>query len=148
MSGKKGLKNLRKISNNPRIIALDTNIFTYYLNKQSSFYYQAEQIFRTIAHKQQQAVTSILTLTELLSFKASDLMLEKLEQELLLIPNLKIVDVDRSIGKEAARIRRQYGFRLPDCLQLATAKQAKAQAFITNDKKLKRFRELEVLLLV
>lgn len=90
-------------------------------------------------------ITSVLTLVELLSFKAKEQALEKLESELLLVSNLSIIDVSPNIAKETARIRREYGFRLPDATQLATAKLNKVQAFITNDKRLKKFKELQVI---
>lgn len=38
-------------------------------------------------------------------------------------------------------------FRLPDSIQLATAKLNKAKAFITNDERLKSFKELKVVLI-
>ena len=65
-------------------------------------------------------------------------MLEKLEEELTLIPNITIVEVDQTLAREAGRIRRQYKFMLPDSIQLATALDAKVDVFVTNDKKLGR----------
>ena len=55
------------------------------------------------------------------------------------------MNVDRTITVEAARIRREYGFRLPDSIQLATALFGKANALITNDERLKKFKELKVI---
>lgn len=92
-------------------------------------------------------VTSIITLTELLSFRASQSMLDKLESELFLIPQLAVIEVGRNISKEAGRIRRVYGLQLPDSIQLATALHSKAQAFVTSDDNLEKFKELSVILL-
>lgn len=57
------------------------------------------------------------------------------------------VEVDRDVAREAAAIRRKYGFRLLDAVQLATAKLNKAQIFVSNDKGLQKFKELKVIAL-
>jgi predicted nucleic acid-binding protein len=128
-------------------ISLDTNIFVYYLDHHSHFHPEAEKIFREIAEKNLPVFTSIITLTELLSFNAPKSELEKLEQELILMPNLTIVEVNLQVARDAARIRRTYKFRLPDSIQLATAIINKTQAFISNDVGLAKFKELKVILL-
>lgn len=130
-----------------QLLALDTNIFAYYLDRQSPFYIKTEQILQFIDDNKLEMATSIITLTELLSLPASEPMLEKLEDEFFSIPNLSIIEVNRVIAKEAAGIRREYGFRLPDAVQLATALSAKANAFITNDQRLKAFEGLKVILI-
>lgn len=92
-------------------------------------------------------ITSVLTLTELLSFKAPQHFIDLLEQELLFVPNLQMNEVTKAIAIEAAGIRREYRFRLADSIQLATAQEQKAEIFITNDQKLKQFKPLKILLL-
>lgn len=125
-------------------LALDTNIFAYYMDRCSSFYAQAEDLLRFIDGNKLKIVTSIITLTELLSLRAAEPMLERLENEFYSTPNLSIIEVNRVIAREAASIRREYGFKLPDAVQLATALSAKAKAFITNDQRLKSFKKLKV----
>lgn len=130
-----------------RVVSLDTNIFVYYLDSNSSFYSQAEKLFDQITVGNLSIFTSVITLSELLSIKATETQLYNLEQELLLIPNLTIIDVNREVAKEAAKIRREYGFRLPDSIQLATALTSNAQAFVTNDRRLAKFKQLPIVLL-
>ncbi len=55
--------------------------------------------------------------------------------------------LDRRIAEDGAGIRARYGFRTPDAIQLATAVRHGADAFLTNDAKLKGFDQLEVLVL-
>ena len=93
------------------------------------------------------AVTSFITLTEILSVKASPAKIKELEKLFLDTPNLSTFEVNQEIAVNAAKIRRKYGFRLPDAIQLATAKLNKAKAFISNDERLKRFKELNVILI-
>lgn len=129
------------------MVGTDTNIFVYFLDKESPFYSQAEKFFKHVADQKITIVTSILTFTELLSLKAPQATLDKLEDELLLIPNMNIIDVQKDIAKTAAAIRRSYGFMLPDSIQLATAILAKSDAFVTNDERLKGFKRLPIILL-
>lgn len=138
---------MKKALNNFQSVGLDTNIFVYYFNRESSFYPQTEQLFRDIATLNLPIFTSVITLAELLSFKAPQLMIDNLEQELLLVPKLTMVEVTHQVAKESARIRRDYKFRLSDAIQLATAKLNKTQVFISNDARLKQFKEIKVMLI-
>jgi len=133
--------------NRYRLVALDTNIFIYYLDKTSQHHTLAEQIIRKIASGKLRAVTSTLTLTELLSFNASEEGIKKLEREFSDIPNVNIQEVNLETAKIAARVRREYGIKLVDSIQLATALFSKSQTFITNDQRLKSFKELKITLL-
>jgi len=55
--------------------------------------------------------------------------------------------VDEIVAERAAEIRAQYQYRTPDAIQLATGLEHDATLFITNDKRLKNFLELTVLVL-
>jgi predicted nucleic acid-binding protein len=128
-------------------LGLDTNIFIYHLYNHEIFGKEATNVFRQLETKTHNAITSIITLTELLAFKTPESEVKRLHQIFNEIPSLKIFDVDEEISLEAARIRRHYDFRLPDSIQLATSLVNKTDVFITNDKSLQKFRELEVKLL-
>lgn len=126
------------------LIGLDTNIFIYYFQGHPRFGPLVKKFFKALVDKEIKAVTSITSLTELLSLKAPNAELEKLKALYLETPGLTTMDVNFTIGMEAARIRRIYGYRLPDAIQLATCLHAKADTFITNDLRLKNFAELKV----
>ncbi len=126
-------------------VGLDTNIFIYYFNASEEFGFKAKNIFSQLVANKSSAVTSIITLIELLSISSTDEEISFLNKLLLGIPNLKICDLGQNIGKEASRIRRKYGYSIPDSIQLATCIVEQADLFITNDKKLVTFRELRVL---
>lgn len=135
-----GIKNLKRI-------ALDSNIFIYNLEQNPRYVQITDRIFKRLMAKRLIAATSIVSLTEILSYPNTEKISKEITEDFLSTPNLVIFDVNQEIAVEAARIRRKYGFRLPDALQLATACIAKADSFITNDKKLKLFKSLKVLLL-
>lgn len=138
---------MKRALSNYKSVGIDTNIFIYYLNKDSSYYLHAVDLLTVLIKKQAILITSALTLTEILSLKATESLLVKIEEDIILMPNLHLASVDRTIAKKAAQIRRAYNFTLVDSVQLATSLENKAEVFITNDKKMQHFKELQVLLL-
>lgn len=127
-------------------VSLDTNIFIYYFQKNPQFGSLTKNLFQYLFKSKKQVFTSSISLTEILSVKAPLTLINKLQQEILSIPFLNIISVNNDIAIEAARIRRD-NFSLPDAIQLATAKFAKAKVFITNDERLKKFKDLQVVLI-
>ena len=131
-----------------KLASLDTNVFIYYFENDASFGIKAKLIFDRLTKNQLKAVTNITSLAELLSSsKLSNEAVKETKKLFLSIPNLEIYQVGEDIALESAKIRREYGFRLLDAIQLATALNSKAQAFITNDGGLKKFEEIKVILL-
>lgn len=127
-----------------KTLFLDTNIFVYYFASHPQFGHQVRQIFEALSQDKFRAITSVITLTELLSLSGSDKEVDTLKNHFLETPNLEIIDLNQEISIEAARIRREYKFRTPDAIQLATAINSRAEVFVTNDKKLKKFKEIKV----
>lgn len=133
---------------NFKFAALDTNIFIYYFEGNEIFGQKAKIIFDQLTDNKLTAVTNITALAELLSSpKLSKKAIKETKKLFLSIPNLEIYGVDESIAMESAEIRREYGFRLFDAIQLATAKLAKTQVFVTNDERLKKFKGLKIILI-
>ncbi len=72
----------------------------------------------------------------------------KYEAMLVNFPNLEIVDIDRDVIRQAARLRAEYRIRPPDALQISASLLYGAEAFVTNDGAMKRLREkMDVILL-
>lgn len=136
-----------KPKNKPHLICLDTNVFIYHFQKNPNYIDFTRKIFSSLASHRRRAVTSLVTLIELLSQTLANKEVKTLDESFNNTPNLAIIDLNRKIALEAARIRREYKLRLPDAIQLATALDAKAQAFITNDDQLKRFKEVKVIMI-
>lgn len=131
---------------NIKLAGLDSNIFIYQFEDHPEFSQSTNIIFEKLARNKLKATTSIISLIEALSYP-SPVEVRTNIQESFKIPNLTVFEINQSIALETARLRREYGFRLGDAIQLATAKISKAQAFITNDDKLKHFKELRIILL-
>lgn len=137
---------------NFKLVGLDTSVFIYYVQGHSTFGSPAKEIIHQLAAGNMQTVTSVLTITELLAYRGRGRMrpknLKKLRkrtlEKFLEYPNVSVVDVSTTIAVEAGRIRQEHGIRLPDAVHLATAITAGAESFITNDKRLKRCKEITV----
>lgn len=143
MSGMQGVNRWERY----KFVGLDANIFSYHFHKHPIFGPTTKQIFDLLSLNRLRSATSIITLIEILSVKAPPTKIKGLKKLFSEMPNLMILEVNSEIAVKAADIRRAYGFRTPDAIQLATALSAKTKAFITNDDKLKKFKELKVVIL-
>jgi len=137
-----------KITSSMNRLFLDTCVLIYFLAGHDIYGPPAKSIFEKVENGRVTAHISVLTLTELLTgpYRLNDEHLA-LEYHALLyhFPHLKIRDINLDIAVEAARIRGIYDFPIPDSLLLASALHTGVDAFITNDQRLMKFPELEVL---
>ncbi|MDL2321475.1 PIN domain-containing protein [Desulfosarcina sp. OttesenSCG-928-B08] len=60
---------------------------------------------------------------------------------------LPIIPVTTEIAEFAARLRANHGLRTPDAIQVATAILYQADFFLTNDARLTRLEQIEMLLI-
>ena len=142
-----GLIPVRAFLARHRRIALDTSVFIYYMEANPSYVDLAGEVFAWLERPPNTAVTSTITMTELLvqPYRASN---ERLVNQyfglLSLFPNLEWVAPDLSIADTAARIRAHHRLRTPDALQVATAIRRGASAMLTNDPDIARVPEVAV----
>ena len=127
--------------------ALDSNIFIYHFEKHRRFYHFTLPLFVKFEKEGSKLSTSLISVIEALSFPSPKSLLTKIKDQFKTLSNLEIYDVNNEIGEIAAKIRREEKFHLPDAIQLATAIYAKANIFITNDERLKKFKGIKVVLL-
>lgn len=129
------------------VIAFDTNIFVYYFEQNRRFGQAARRAISLLTKDKVRGVTSVISLIELLSLPQSKAAVANLKDLYSQIARLTTVDVNEDIGLGAARIRREYRYRTPDAIQLATALIFKADIFFTNDRRLKSFKEVKIRLI-
>lgn len=133
-----------------RIIGIDSAPFIYLFESHARFGPLAEEVLGAIQSGAYTGVSSVLTLLEM---TVKPLQLGRVrvarEYEMLLLgfPNLRIIDINRDVCRRAAALRASYGVRTPDALQVAASLHAGATAFVTNDVRLRRVRDLEVVIL-
>jgi predicted nucleic acid-binding protein len=107
-------------------------------------------VFSWVEQAGHQAVTSTITMTELLVPSYRDKDVDKVDEFFGLLstyPNLEWIAPNLEIAEVAARLRALHGLRTPDALQAATAVDAHATALITNDPVFERVGEFETVLL-
>jgi predicted nucleic acid-binding protein len=131
-------------------VALDTCIFIYQWEANARYSPLTDIIFSSAEQSHVTAVTSTITMTELLvhPYQKSDVVrINELFGLLSTYPNLEWIAPGLDIAARAAEIRAVLRLRTPDALQAATAVHARATALVTNDPVFRRVSQLEVLIL-
>jgi predicted nucleic acid-binding protein len=133
------------------VVGLDTAIFIYHFERHPKYFPLTQELFSGIEAGIRKGVTSTITLMEIivkpLALGRQDVA-RKYEALLVNFPNLEIIDLDRDVIRQAARLRAEYRIRPPDALQASASLLNRADVFITNDGLLKRLRdEFEVIVL-
>lgn len=145
-----GLERLRTFLRRHRRVALDTSIFIYQLETNPRYLAFTDHIFSWLERPGSKAVTSTITMTELLvqPYRDSD---EQRADEfyglLSTYPNLDWIAPNLEIADLAARIRALHRLRTPDALQAATAVHTLATGLITNDPVFERVPDFETVVL-
>ena len=128
-------------------IGIDTPIIIYLLEAHPKFLPRARTLFDDIEGGKYTAVFSSIGMIELLTGakKQKRLDLAADYRELLgQFPNLTIVGINEQIVEHASDLRAKYALATPDAIHLATAIDFGAKRFITNDRRLKKVKEIVV----
>jgi predicted nucleic acid-binding protein len=144
------LTGLRAFLRRHRRIALDTSIFIYHLEANPRYAGLTDPIFAWIAAQGHSAVTSTITMMELLVQPYRDSREDKVNDFyglLATFPNLDWIAPDLENADLAAQLRAQHRLKTPDALQAATAVRSNATGFVTNDPIFRRIDAFETLLL-
>jgi predicted nucleic acid-binding protein len=133
-----------------RRIAIDTCAFIYQWEAHPRYSPLTHLMFSSLEEGEFVAVTSTITMTELLVHPYRDQDLQRVNELASLLstyPNLQWIPATLAIAVLAADIRANYRLATPDALQAATALHANATGLVTNDPIFKRVADLDVLLL-
>ena len=133
-----------------KIIGLDTMIFIYHFEENQIYSPLTFSIFESLEKGNFNAITSILTLLEILvkpKRENNSILTERYKILLETFPNLRVKTLDENIADVASSLRANYNINTPDAIQVATSLEAQADIFITNDTSLKKITEIKVLLL-
>ena len=130
-------------------IGLDTNVFIYFLADHPRYGSWCASLFDLIERGHNPAVTSTVTLLELLVQPYRDQQ-EELAQKIFALtstyPKLEWVPLTMNLADRAAELRARYRLSTPDAIQLATALGHKAMRFYGNDRGLRRVKEIECII--
>ena len=145
-----GLKRLRTFLRHHRRIALDTSVFIYQLEANPRYLALTDSIFSWLEQPDSRAVTSALTMTELLVQPYRDADEQQVDEFYGLLstyPNLAWIAPNLEIADLAAQFRALHRLRTPDALQAATAAHEHATGLITNDPVFERVPAFDTLVL-
>jgi predicted nucleic acid-binding protein len=132
-------------------IFVDTAPIIYYIEAHPQFGTLAKEIVDSFQSEKLSAFSSVITLAEVLPkpFEAGDEKLARKFVEFLKYgKNLGLIEISAGIAERAGKLRGQYSdLRTIDAIQISAAIDVGADAFLTNDKKLKQIKEIKVLIL-
>lgn len=120
-------------------VALDSAIFIYFLEEHPDHLEALTPLFEAIDGGKLQAVTSAVTLLEVLvvPYRAGNSALaEKYETLLRRSRGLTLLELTLPLLRLAAQIRADTSIRTPGALQVAAGLSAGCSAFLTNDRRI------------
>jgi len=141
---------LRGFLRRHRKIALDTSVFIYQFEANPRYLPLTDPIFAWLESHNSPAVTSTVTMTELLVQPYRDADRRRVREFYGLLstyPNLEWIAPNLEIADMAARMRAAHRMRTPVALLSATAVCAQVTGLITNDSIFQRVGMFETLLL-
>jgi predicted nucleic acid-binding protein len=144
------LSHLRAFIRRHARVALDTSVFIYQLEPNQRYSVFTNEIFSWLDLKTSLAITSTITMTELLvqPLREKNEATARLYYGLLSRhPNLHWVAPDLEVANLAAHYRAQHRLRTINAIHAATAVAASATGMITNDAQFARVEALDVLVL-
>ena len=130
-------------------VFIDTAPFIYFIewNKDNPLYYNKVRSFLNDCYNNDiQFVTSVITIEEyfVYPYRVNETKYIDLFEKLIQTLNFKIVNIDKTIAKSAAKIRAEYkAFKAMDALQIATAMLNECDLLLTNDKQLRQFKRIK-----
>jgi len=133
-----------------RVVGLDTAPLIYFIEDVTPYADLLHPVFDRLERHALAAVTSTITLAEILTKPLADknfTLVDEIKFAIKTFSTLSMVAIDEKLAEAAALIRARHAIRLPDALQIAAAIQGEATLFITNDKRLKKVDGVEVLVL-
>jgi predicted nucleic acid-binding protein len=131
-------------------VGLDSAPFIYHFEEHPRYQALCAEIFDLMDTCAVQAVTSTVTLIEVLTqplAKGDQDLSRRYEQYLRFGPSLTLRSLDPDLALKAAQMRARYQIRTPDAIQLAASLEFGARVFLTNDDRLRKVTEIEVIVL-
>jgi predicted nucleic acid-binding protein len=133
-----------------RRIALDTDIFIYWLEESPCYLAIADLVFSRIEEPNCEAVTFIITLTELFVpayREGNKLRVSAYHGILTTYHHLQWIGVDLPIADLAAQLQAEHKLQTPDAIQASTALRSGATGLVTNDPTFARVERFETAVL-
>ena len=117
-------------------IGLDASIFIYYIEESSQYISLLDPVFDAITEGRLKAVTSALTLLEVLVVPlraGNEVLARQYERFLTRSLGVLLVPIESGLLRAAAHVRATTRLKTPDALQITSALVAECPVFLTND---------------
>ncbi len=121
-----------------RLLLLDTMVFSYHLSDHPRYSPLTRTLLAAVESGQVAALTTTVTLAEVLAAPAragNRRALCDYELYLTQFPNMQLLLLDAAVARETALVRAATGLRLPDAIQVASARVHGADTIVTNDRR-------------
>ncbi len=121
------------------VVAVATAPLIYFIEEHPRYLPHLRAFFGAVDKGDVRVVTSMLTLTEVLIHplrQGNSRLAHEYRRILLQAENVETLPVSAPVAEEAARLRARHNLRTPDSIQIATAINAGATTFLTNDTQL------------
>lgn len=131
-------------------IYLDTNIWIYALEGFPAFIQELTALFQSIDQGNLEAITSELTLAEVLVKPIQNgnvTQQDTYKQAITSHSHLQVIPVQRDLLIDAAQLRVTAKLKLPDAIHAATALRSQCSTFLTNDVKFQSVPGLQTVVL-
>jgi len=128
-------------------VALDTQIFIYFIEEDGRYLPLIKPLFEAIDAGDLLAVTSGLSLMEVLvvPYRLGNAALaDRYESLLTRSRGLRFIEVDRPLLKAAAQLRATFKLKPPDAIQVAAALVGNCTSFLTNDRRIRAVPGLKI----
>jgi len=119
-----------------QVVGLDTAPLIYFIEQNPTYREVVDPFFESLAEGRFRAVTSVVTLLEVLVHPlrhGDEALAQQYRNILLNAEGLTTFYLSETIAEEAARLRASYHVRTPDAIQMATAAHLGAAFFLTHD---------------
>ncbi|HEY2840280.1 MAG TPA: PIN domain-containing protein [Pirellulales bacterium] len=133
------------------VVAIDTAPFIYFVERHAAYMPIVKPLFLAIDGGEFTAVTSMLSILEVLvkPIRGNNLELVDQYRDILLnARHIRALPMSHQVAEEAARLRAQFNLKTPDAIQVATAVHANASHFITNDASIPEVPAIKTILLI
>ena len=133
-----------------KIIGLDTSIFIYLLENNTEFADRCEKIIEQVQFDGYHAIFASIGLIEIYTGPKRTGDVEQIHycrNYITQLPNLIVANLNEPVIDIASDLRAKYKITVPDAIHIASAIVYGADTFITNDKALKKVKEISIQLL-
>ena len=121
-----------------RLLLLDTMVLSYHLADHPRYALLSRIILEAVEAGRPAGIITTITLGEVLTAPAqagNRQAMRDYELYLTQFPNLHTIPLDAAVARETALVRAATGMRLPDAIQVATARLHGADVIVTNDRR-------------